>query len=115
MIILLTLSSNSPRYLVPATKLDKDKEIIFLFNNFSGTSFLLILKANPSTIAVFPTPASPIKIGLFLHLLDNISIILSISFLFLFLSLSFIQRQRFFIKERNQKIHLKTGGFCQKL
>ena len=31
-----------------------------------GTSLAVILIASPSTIAVFPTPASPISTGLFL-------------------------------------------------
>ena len=38
----------------------------------SGTSPDAISCANPSTIAVFPTPGSPIKHGLFLFLLDKI-------------------------------------------
>ena len=45
----------------------------------SGTSFSIILKANPSTIAVFPTPGSPTKIGLFFLLLLKICISLSTS------------------------------------
>ena len=36
--------------------------------------------ANPCAIAVFPTPGSPIKQGLFLERLFNICVILSISF-----------------------------------
>ena len=47
--------------------------------NPSGTSPLTILSANPSAIAVFPTPGSPIKHGLFLVFLDNILITFLIS------------------------------------
>ena len=52
-----------------------------LFFNVSGTSPATIFSANPSAIAVFPTPGSPIKQGLFFVLLDNIWITLSISVL----------------------------------
>ena len=40
----------------------------FLSTKFSGTIPLAICCAKPSTIAVFPTPASPISTGLFLVL-----------------------------------------------
>ena len=60
-----SLSSNSPRNLVPATKLPKSKAIIRFFFKPSGTSACAILWANPSIIAVLPTPGSPIKTGLF--------------------------------------------------
>ena len=78
-IILDSFSSNSPRYLVPAITLNRFKLIIILFFNVFGTSPKVILLASSSTIAVLPTPASPINIGLFLFFLSNISIILSIS------------------------------------
>ena len=39
---------------------------------FSGTSFRTILCARPSTIAVLPTPGSPINTGLFFVFLDKI-------------------------------------------
>jgi ATP-dependent Clp protease ATP-binding subunit ClpB len=64
-------SSNSPRYFVPAIKDPKSREITFLSFKLSGTSCLAILKARPSTIAVLPTPGSPINTGLFLRLLDK--------------------------------------------
>ena len=70
------LSSNSPRYLAPATKLAISSSQIVLFFKLSGTSFLTILLAKPSTIAVLPTPGSPIKTGLFFVFLDNIRVIL---------------------------------------
>ena len=46
---------------------------------FSGTSFLTIRCANPSTIAVLPTPGSPINTGLFFVLRDKIRITSRIS------------------------------------
>ena len=47
----------------------KSKVKTFLPFNPSGTSSFLILCARPSTIAVLPTPGSPISTGLFLVLL----------------------------------------------
>ena len=66
------LSSNSPRYLAPATSEPKSSSNKVLSFNVSGTSFLTIRQASPSTIAVLPTPGSPIKIGLFFVLRDKI-------------------------------------------
>ena len=74
------LSSKSPLYFVPATIPEISILIILFSFKFCGTSPIAIFSASPSTIAVFPTPGSPIKHGLFLVLLDNISIILSTSF-----------------------------------
>ena len=68
------LSSNSPLYFAPAINAPISRENIILSFRPSGTSPLTILSANPSTIAVLPTPGSPIKTGLFLVLLDNILI-----------------------------------------
>ena len=45
----------------------------------SGTSPLIIFNANPSAIAVLPTPGSPSRIGLFFCFLLSICIVLSIS------------------------------------
>ena len=59
-------SSNSPRYLAPASKAAISKLNTFLPFSDSGTSSLMIRCANPSTIAVLPTPGSPINTGLFL-------------------------------------------------
>ena len=77
--ILETLSSNSPRYFVPATKLAIGRERIVFPLRGLGTLPSTILLASSSTIAVFPTPASPISKGLFLPLRHNISIKLLIS------------------------------------
>ena len=75
----LSLSSNSPRYLAPATRAPMSNSQIVLFFKLLGTSPLTILWARPSTIAVLPTPASPIKTGLFFVFLDKILVILLIS------------------------------------
>jgi hypothetical protein len=58
---------------------DKSKDNNFLFFKLSGTSSFAILCANPSIIAVLPTPGSPIKTGLFLVRLDKTCIVLLIS------------------------------------
>ena len=73
------LSSKSPLYFAPAIILDISTLTTLLFFSCSGTSDCIIFSANPSAIAVLPTPGSPIKQGLFLVLLDNICITLSIS------------------------------------
>ena len=73
------LSSKSPLYLAPAIMLVISKVTTLLFLSNSGTSFKIIFSANPSITAVFPTPGSPIKQGLFFVLLDKIWITLSIS------------------------------------
>ncbi|CAC6956104.1 Uncharacterised protein [Staphylococcus aureus] len=73
------LSSNSPRYLAPATNALKSNSKTVLSNNDSGTSFLTIRCANPSTIAVLPTPGSPMSTGLFLVLRLKIRIVFRIS------------------------------------
>ena len=73
------LSSNSPLYLAPAINAPISSEKIILSFNPSGTSPLTILSAKPSTIAVLPTPGSPIRTGLFFVLLERILIVLLIS------------------------------------
>ena len=75
----LRRSSNSPRYFAPATNALKSNSKIVLSNKDSGTSFLTIRWARPSTIAVLPTPGSPINTGLFLVLRLKIRIVLRIS------------------------------------
>ena len=74
-IIFFILSSNSPRYFVPATALAISKDIIFFPFRLFGTLFSMINLDSSSTIAVLPTPARPINKGLFLHLRQSISII----------------------------------------
>ncbi len=59
-------SSNSPRYLAPASMALILKEIIRLLRKISGTLPVTIRCARPSAMAVLPTPGSPINTGLFL-------------------------------------------------
>ena len=60
-------SSNSPRYLAPASSAAMSSASTRLFFSESGTSPLTMRWANPSTMAVLPTPGSPISTGLFLE------------------------------------------------
>ena len=67
----LSRSSNSPRYLAPATielrsRLTRRRPL-----SDSGTSPATIRCASPSTTAVLPTPGSPISTGLFFVRLDR--------------------------------------------
>ena len=61
----LSLSSNSPRNFAPATRDPMSRERSLLSLKLSGTSPPAIRRARPSTIAVFPTPGSPMRTGLF--------------------------------------------------
>ena len=65
-IVFLIRSSKSPRYLVPATMLVRSSAINRFCLSWGGTSISTIRLAIPSAIAVLPTPASPIRQGLFL-------------------------------------------------
>ena len=58
-------SSNSPRYFAPARSAPRSSAQTRLPLSPSGTSPATIRCASPSTIAVFPTPGSPIRTGLF--------------------------------------------------
>ena len=58
-------SSNSPRYFAPARSAPTSSAQTRLPFSPSGTSPATIRCASPSTIAVFPTPGSPISTGLF--------------------------------------------------
>ena len=58
-------SSNSPRYLAPATMLPRSRLMRRLSFRPSGTSPSTMRRARPSTMAVLPTPGSPISTGLF--------------------------------------------------
>ena len=62
----LMRSSNSPRYLVPATMPERSRERMRLSSRSSGTSPRTIFRARPSAMAVLPTPGSPMRQGLFL-------------------------------------------------
>ena len=61
----LSRSSNSPRYFEPATRAPTSSAITRRSRSDSGTSPATIRCARPSTIAVLPTPGSPISTGLF--------------------------------------------------
>ena len=74
------LSSNCPRYFVPATTDVISRATTRLPNRILETFFSAILIARPSTMALFPTPGSPISTGLFFLRLLSICASLSISF-----------------------------------
>merc|ERR1719329_1368298 len=76
----LRRSSNSPRYLVPATSKPISSVIIRLESRVSGTSLAAIFCARPSAMADLPTPGSPIKHGLFLVRRPRICVTRTISF-----------------------------------
>ena len=59
-------SSNSPRYFEPASSAPMSRLITRRSRSDSGTSPETMRWARPSTIAVLPTPGSPIRTGLFL-------------------------------------------------
>ncbi len=60
-------SSNSPRYLAPASRPAMSSDSTRLSFSVSGTSPSTMRCARPSTMAVLPTPGSPISTGLFLR------------------------------------------------
>ena len=62
----LSRSSNSPRYFDPASSAPMSRAITRRSRSDSGMSPETIRWASPSTIAVLPTPGSPISTGLFL-------------------------------------------------
>ncbi len=63
--IALMRSSNSPRYLVPATIEAMSSATTRLLNRTRGTWRWIMRRARPSTMADFPTPGSPMRTGLF--------------------------------------------------
>ncbi len=72
-------SSNSPLYFAPAIRDPMSRLKMVLSFSPSGTSPLVMRWARPSTIAVLPTPGSPMSTGLFLDLRDRIWMTLRIS------------------------------------
>ena len=64
-------SSNSPRYFAPAISAPMSSAISCLSLSVSGTSPSTMRCASPSTMAVLPTPGSPISTGLFLVRRDS--------------------------------------------
>ena len=75
----LRRSSNSPRNLAPASREPMSSEKRTRSCSHSGTSPRTIRWARPSTMAVLPTPGSPISTGLFFVLRDRIRITRRIS------------------------------------
>ena len=67
----LSRSSNSPRYLAPASSRPMSSATRSRFLSESGTSPLTMRCARPSTMAVLPTPGSPMSTGLFLVRRDS--------------------------------------------
>ena len=76
---LLRRSSNWPRYLVPATMEPMSRVTTRLFSRISGMLRSTIFWARPSTMAVLPTPGSPMSTGLFFLRRDRIWMTRSIS------------------------------------
>ena len=64
-------SSNSPLYFAPAINVPISSTINLLFFRDSETSPSTMRRASPSTMAVLPTPGSPISTGLFFLRLDS--------------------------------------------
>src|ERR1051325_1015145 len=80
LITALSRSSNWPRYFVPAITAAMSSDSTRWSRSASGHWPLAMSWASPSTIAVLPTPGSPIRTGLFFLRRDRISITRSISF-----------------------------------
>src|SRR5712691_2391478 len=75
----LSRSSNWPRYFVPATSAPRSSWSRRFWASTSGTSCPTMRWARPSTMAVLPTPGSPMRTGLFLVRRARIWITRSIS------------------------------------
>ena len=75
----LIRSSNCPRYLEPATIAVRSTDTILLLNKAGEVCCFTISCASPSTIALLPTPGSPMSMGLFFFLRPMISKTLWIS------------------------------------
>ena len=76
----LMRSSNCPLYLVPATMPAMSSPTSRLLCSIGDTFLSAIICASPSTIALLPTPGSPISIGLFFLRRHSISCSRCISF-----------------------------------
>src|SRR5919198_857890 len=72
--------SKSPRYLVPARSAPMSRAYTVHFASRSGTLPSTMRRANPSAIAVLPTPASPTSSGLFLRRRQSVCTTRSSSF-----------------------------------
>ena len=67
----LRRSSNSPRYFAPAMSAPISRATSLRFLSVSETSPATMRWARPSTMAVLPTPGSPMRTGLFLVRLES--------------------------------------------
>ncbi len=76
----LIRSSKSPRYFAPASMAVRSTDTMCFPCSASGTRPCWNNRASPSTMAVFPTPASPTRQGLFLLRRARIRIRRSTSF-----------------------------------
>ena len=76
----LMRSSNWPLYLVPATTPPMSRVTRRLSSRIWGTRFSTMRCARPSTMAVLPTPGSPMRMGLFFLRRERIWVTRSISF-----------------------------------
>ena len=76
----LMRSSNCPRYFVPATMPVMSRFTTRLPKSTGDVCLLAIICARPSTIALLPTPGSPMSMGLFFFLRHSISTTRCISF-----------------------------------
>jgi hypothetical protein len=75
----LSRFSNSPLMPAPACSKPRSKVRTATFSSAGGTSPAAIRRAKPSTTAVLPTPASPVRIGLFCRRRVRMSMICRIS------------------------------------
>ena len=75
----LTRFSNVPRYSAPASMAAKSRDTMVLSASPVGMSPVWMRWANPSTTAVFPTPGSPMRTGLFFRRLERTWMSLRIS------------------------------------
>ena len=73
-------SSNCPRYFVPATMAVMSRLTTRLLKSMGDVLWPAMSCARPSTIALFPTPGSPMSMGLFFFLRPKISTTRCISF-----------------------------------
>ena len=73
-------SSNCPRYFVPATMAVMSRLTSRLPKSTGDVLRVAMSCANPSTMALLPTPGSPMRIGLFFLRRHNISVTRQISF-----------------------------------
>ena len=79
-IMLFRRSSNSPRYFAPAIMAGISRVKIRLSFSVSGTFPSAMRCASPSTTAVFPTPGSPMRQGLFFCRRERMRMTRSVSF-----------------------------------